>query len=230
MAKRKSQAAEEITVQEVSAAPAKPFWEQNPKIVLYAVGAIVAALGIWWMYKTVVLAPKQKEAVASMWHAQQQFERDSFQLALDNPGGGFDGFVALADKYSGTPAGNTANYYAGVCYLHIGDFDNAIKYLGDFSAEGELMPAMKYGTLGDCYAEKGDFNKALDYYEKAADATKNNLLAGYYLKKLGMLYDNQGNKEAALKAFERLRRDYPDPASPDWRDVEKYIYRDGGGK
>lgn len=230
MAKRKSQAAEEITVQEVKSAPARPFWEQNPKIILYAVGAIVVALGIWWLYKSMVLAPKQKEAVAAMWHAQQQFERDSFDLSLNNPGGGFDGFAALADKYSGTPAGNTARYYAGVCYLHLGDFDNAIKYLDDFSAEGDLMPAMKYGTLGDCYSEKGDFSKALDYYDKAAGATKNGLLAGYYLKKLGMLYENQGNKEAALKAFERLRRDFPDPASPDWRDVEKYIYRAGGGK
>ena len=230
MAKRKSQAAEEITVQEVNAAPARPFWEQNPKLILYALGAIVVALGGWWLYKTLVVAPKQKEAVAAMWHAQQQFERDSFQLALNNPGGGFDGFVALADKFSGTPAGNTANYYAGVCYLHLGDFDNAIKYLDDFSPEGDLMPAMKYGTLGDCYSEKGDFNKALDYYEKAADATKNDLIAGYYLKKLGLLNEIQGNKEAALKAFERLRRDFPNPASPDWRDVEKYIYRAGGGK
>lgn len=231
MAKRKaSSAAEETTVEEINVAPARPFWEQNPKIILYAVGAVVVLLGGWWLYKSLIIAPKQVEAVAATWHAQRQFERDSFQLALDNPGGGFDGFVALADKYSGTPAGNTANYYAGVCYLHLGDFDNAIKYLDDYSAEGDLMPAMKYGTLGDCYSEKGDFGKALDYYEKAADATKNDLLAGYYLKKLGLLNENQGNKEAAEKAFERLRRDFPNPASSDWREVEKYIYRAGAGK
>lgn len=231
MAKRKAaQAAEEITVQEVTSAPARPIWEQYPNLILYAVGAIVLALGGWWLYKNMIVAPKQKEAVAAMWHAQQQFERDSFRLALENPGGGFDGFLTLADKFGGTPAGNSANYYAGICYLQLGDFDNAIKYLDDFDPDGELMPAMKYGVLGDCYSEKEDFGKALDYYEKAADATKNDLLAGYYLKKLGLLHERQGNKDAALKAYERLRRDFPNPASADWREVEKYIYRAGGGK
>lgn len=230
MAKRKVSQAEETTVQEVNAAPARPFWEQNPNLILYAVGAIVLALGGWWLYNNMIMAPKQKEAVASMWHAQQQFERDSFRLALDNPGGGFDGFAALADKYSGTPAGNSANYYAGICNLRLGDFDSAIKYLEDFDPEGDLLPAMKYGVLGDCYSEKEDYGKALDLYEKAADATKNDVLAAYFLKKLGMLNDYQGNKEAANKAYERLRRDFPNQASAEWRDIEKYIYRNGGGK
>ncbi|HRI58893.1 MAG TPA: tetratricopeptide repeat protein [Saprospiraceae bacterium] len=231
MAKRKvSQEVEEITVQEVNAGSAQSILERFPNLLMYVVGAIVLAIGGWWLYKSMIVAPKQKEAVAAMWHAQQQFERDSFRLALENPGGGFDGFLTLADKFSGTPAGNSANYYAGVCYLQMGDFDNAINYLEKFDGEGDLLPAMKYGMLGDAYSEKGDNDKALSYYEKAADATKNDLLAGYYLKKLGMLNDYQGNKEAAVKAYQRLHRDFPNQASQDWRDVEKYIYRAGAGK
>lgn len=231
MAKRKvSQAVDETIVQEVSAASAQPIWEKYPNLLAYALGAVVLAFGGWWLYKSMIVAPKQKEAVAAMWHAQRQFERDSFRLALENPGGGFDGFIALADKFSGTPAGSSANYYAGACYLQMGDFDNAIKYLEDSSPEGDLLPAMRYGMLGDCYSEKEDFGKALDYYEKAADATKNDLIAAYYLKKLGMLYEHQGNKESAVKAYERLRRDFPNQNSQDWREVEKYIYRAGAGK
>lgn len=231
MAKRKvSQEVEEITVQEVGAASAHPIWDRYPNILLYAFGAVVLAVGGWWLYKNMIVAPKQNEAVAAMWHAQQQFERDSFRLALENPGGGFDGFLALADKFSGTPAGNSANYYAGICYLQMGDFDNAINYLEKFDGEGDLLPAMKYGALGDAFSEKGDYGKAIGYYEDAVDATKNDLLAGYYLKKLGMLNDYQGNKEAALKAYQRLHRDFPNPTSQDWREVEKYIYRAGAGK
>ncbi len=231
MAKRKvSPTAEELVVQEVSAAPAQPIWDKYPNLIPYILGAIVLAVGGWWLYKSMIVAPKQKEAVSAMWHAQQQFDRDSFKLALENPGGGFDGFVSIADKFSGTPAGNSANYYAGICYLQMGDFDNAIQYLEDYSPEGELLPAMKYGALGDCYSEKEDYGKALDFYEKAADATKNDLLATYYLKKLGMLNEYQGNKEAAVKAYERIRRDFPNQSSQDWREIEKYIYRAGGGK
>ena len=231
MAKRKvSPTAEELVVQEVSAAPAQPIWDKYPNLIPYILGAIAVAVGGWWLYKSMIVAPKQKEAVAAMWHAHQQFDRDSFKLALENPGGGFDGFISLADKFSGTPAGNSASYYAGICYLQMGDFDNAIKYLEDYSPEGDLLPAMKYGALGDCYSEKEDYGKALDFYEKAADATKNDLLATYYLKKLGMLNEYQGNKEAAVKAYERIRRDFPNQSSQDWREIEKYIYRAGGGK
>jgi tetratricopeptide (TPR) repeat protein len=231
MAKRKvAPAAEETVVQEVSAAPARPIWEKYPNLLVYVVIGIGVAVAGWWLYKTMIVAPKQKEAVAAMWHAQQQFERDSFKLALENPGGGFDGFLTLADKFSGTPAGNTAHYYAGICYLQMGDMDNAINHLEDFDPESDLLSAMKYGVLGDCYSEKEDYDKAIDLYEKASNATKNNLIAGYYLKKLGMLNEYRGNKDAALKAYTRLHRDFPNPSSQDWREVEKYIYRLGGGK
>jgi tetratricopeptide (TPR) repeat protein len=231
MAKRKeAQTAEETVAQEVSKAPSQPIWEKHPNLLVYVVIGIGVAVGAWWFYKSVIIAPKQKEAVAAIWHAQQQFERDSFKLALENPGGGFDGFLAIIDKFGGTPAANTANYYAGICYLQMGDMDNAIKYLEDFSPEGDILPAMKYGVLGDCYSEKENYDEALGLYEKAADATKNDLLAGYFLKKLGMLNEYCGNKDAALKAYTRLQRDFPNTSSQDWREVEKYIYRLGGGK
>ena len=230
MAKRKSDQIEIVEVEQAPGAPySTPIWEQYPNLLLYAVAAIALAVAGWLLYKEMIVKPKQVEAVSAMWQAEQQFGLDSFQLALNDPGGGFDGFLALADKFSGTPAGNMAHYYAGVCYLQSGSFDEAISQMEDFSADGELLPALKYGVMGDCYAEKEDFGKALDLYEKAADATKNDLLGMYYLKKLGMLNEKQGNKDAALEAYERIRRDYANQNSGDWRDIEKYIYRAGGG-
>lgn len=230
MAKRKSDQIEVVEVEQVSASSyAAPFWEKYPNLLLYVIAAIALGVAGWWMYKEMIVKPKQEEAVAAMWQAEQQFSRDSFQLALNDPGGGFDGFLTLADKFSGTPAGNMAHYYAGICYLQSGDFDNALDQMESFDAPGDLMPAMKYGVIGDCYAEKEDFEKALDYYEEAADATENDLLMMYYLKKLGMLNEKLGNKEAAIKAFERIRVDVANPESGDWRDVEKYIYRIQGG-
>jgi tetratricopeptide (TPR) repeat protein len=160
-----------------------------------------------------------------MWQAEQQFGRDSFQLALDNPGGGYEGFAALADKYGASKAGNACKYYAAICNLQTGKFDEAISYMEKFDAAGEILPAIKYGVLGDCYSEKQDFAKALDYYEKAADAAGVDVVAIYYLKKLGMLNEHEGKKDAAYKAYERIRRDYPNPQISDWRDIDKYIYR-----
>lgn len=229
MAKRKTSKADDaqVEVQEVTAA--RPFWETNQNLLLYGIGGIALIVLGWWGYKTLVVEPQQKEAVNVMWQAQLQFERDSFQQALENPGGGYDGFLAIIDKYGSTDAGNVSNYYAGICYLQMGDYDNAIKYLEAFDADGDLLPIMKNGVLGDCYSEKKDYDKALQYYEKASNAGNHNQLAGFYLKKLGLLNDYQGNKEAALAAYERLRKDFADQTSNDWREIEKYIYRNGGG-
>lgn len=221
-----------VPVQEVASAPFnfQSFLDQNQNLILYALGGIALLFLGWWGYKKMIVEPKQREAVAAMWQAEQMFERDSFKLALENPGGGFDGFQVLADRFSGTAAGSTAAYCAGICCLQTGDFDNAIKYLNDCSPASDLMAAVRNGALGDAYAEKKDFGKALDYYEKAANASDNDVLATYYLKKLGMLNEYQGNKAAAVKAYERIRMDYPNQQSQDWREIEKYIYRAGAGK
>lgn len=228
MAKRKSDLSETIEIQEVTSSPrtpSVPIWEKNPKLVIYALGAVAVLVVGWLLYKNLVVAPQQKEALSAMWQAEQQFGRDSFQLALENPGGGFEGFAALADKYSSTKAGNLCNYYAAVCNLHTGNFDGVIQYMDKFDADGEVLPALKYGILGDAYSEKQDFAKALSYYEKAANASKVDVIAVYYLKKLGMLNEHEGNKDAAFKAYERIRRDFPNPSVSDWRDIEKYIAR-----
>ncbi len=225
MAKRKvSPIVDETPVQEVYA-PTQALFQKYQMPLLYVLGGIVVVALCYWGYKALVVAPKQQEAVAAMWHAQAMFEQDSFRMALENPGGGFDGFQALADKYSGTPAGSTAGYYAGICYLHLGDFDNAITYLDKSSPDGSLLPAMRYGALGDAYSEKKDYGNALKYYDKAVDASDNEVLASYFLKKYAMLNEHEGNKEEALKAYERIRTDYPNQTSQDWREVEKYIYR-----
>jgi len=231
MAKRKADQAEAVVVNQTQeTSNSAPFWETYQKQLMYGAGAIVAVALLYFGYKNLIVEPKQKEAVAAMWKAQQMFERDSFTQALNSPALEADGFLAIIDKYGSTPAGNSAKYYAAVCYLQTGDFDNAIKYMEDYSAEGDILPTMKYGILGDCYSEKQDFAKAISMYEKAADATDNETVVPVYLKKLGLLNEKQGNKEAAVKAFERIRSEFPNQNSADWREVEKYIYRNGGGK
>jgi tetratricopeptide (TPR) repeat protein len=228
MAKRKAAPSAdgiEVDVREITGAPAQPFWEKNQKLLTYFIGGLLVLVAAYWGYKILVAGPQEKEAQDAMWQAQVQFDRDSFKLALENPGAGYEGFLALADKYSSTNAGNAAKYYCGVCYLHMGDYDNAITYLEKFSPDGSLLPVMKYGVMGDCYSEKGDFDKAIKMYEKAADQGENKLLSAHYLKKAGMLNEFQGNKAAAKADYERVKLEFVNTTSPDWRDIDKYISR-----
>lgn len=210
---------------------ATDFFERNRLYVLIGIGALVLIVGGWFAYNQFYKVPKQKEAVEQMFQAQYQFERDSFQLALINPGGGYLGFLDIIDNYGGTPAANAAKYYAGVSYLHIGqqrnnankEFEAAISYLKDFNAKGDVMPIMKNGALGDAYSELQDFGQAMSYYKKAVSAGDNELLTPYYLKKVGMLNEKNGDPKAALDAYQRIKNEYP--TSNAATDIDKYIAR-----
>lgn len=215
---------EEVLVDIVEAREtAQDFMERNQKTIFGVLTALVVLVGGWFGYNNFYKKPRQTKAVEQMYQAQFQFERDSFALALTNPGGGYPGFLDIIDQYGATPAGNLANYYAGVSYLNLGQFDAAISYLEDFKPDGEVLPIMKYGALGDAWSEKGDFEKALRFYKKAIAEEKNELLTPYYHKKAAMLNEKLGNYAEALKHYQAIKNEFP--KSPDGRDIDKYIVR-----
>jgi tetratricopeptide (TPR) repeat protein len=153
--------------------------------------------------------------------AEQYFERDSFNLAL-NGDGNYPGFLKVMSEYSGTKAANNAKYYSGVCYMHLQDFDNAIRQLEDFSSDDPMLLPVSTGLIGDAYMEKGMTDKAENYYKKAvSQAEKNTLIAPLYLQKLGVLYEKAQKLQDALTVYERIKSEYP--SSNEGRNAEKYI-------
>ncbi len=185
------------------------WFEKNKKLILGLISVLVLLTAVFLFYKFFIKAPKEKEAKAAIFKAEQQFARDSFALALENPGGGYDGLLDVIDNYSGTPTANLAKLYAGISYLNLGRFDDAISYLNSHSGKGTYSPILKNGTLGDAFSEKGDFDKALSSYERATNSSEDALLTPYYLYKLGLLAKKQGNNSKALSAFNRIKDKYP---------------------
>lgn len=200
---------------------AEDYFERNQKPIMVGAIVLVLLVGGYLAYQNLYKKPRQAEAVEQMAEAEFQFSRDSFALALANPGGGFPGFADIVKNYGGTDAGNAALYYAGISTLNMGQFDAAISYLEDFDAEGELMPIMKQGALGDAWSEKGELDKGLSFYNKAVSAGDNELLTPYYLKKVAMLNQKMGNNEAAIQAWERIESEYP--TSNEAREAPKYL-------
>ncbi len=202
---------------------AADFWAKNGKMISIIGGGLALLIGGWLAYKYLVTGPNQKAAVEGMWQAQQMFEKDSFQLALDGPGGGAAGFLQIIDENGSSPAGNAAKYYAGISYLQLGNFDKAIEYLEDCSASGEILPIMRAGALGDAYSEKGEASKATNFYEKAISAGDNEVLTAIYMKKLAMFNEKNGDLASAKKLYEQIKAKYP--TSPVAADIERYIIR-----
>jgi|AntRauTorckE5430_2_1112549.scaffolds.fasta_scaffold02245_2 tetratricopeptide (TPR) repeat protein len=198
------------------------FFEKNRNTIVYGAILVAALIAAYFVYQTFVKLPAEKNAMEAMQQAQVQFERDSFNLALVAPGQGGMGFVGIIEEYGSTKAGNLANYYAAVSYLNIGKYEAALDYAKSFDADGSLLPAMKYGIIGDAESELNNMDAALTAYRSAVDAAGDNFVTGgYYLNKLGLLLRSQGKNEEALKAFRRLKVEYGQ--SPEAATADKYI-------
>ena len=199
---------------------AQDFFEKHQNLILGLIVGGVLLLGAYLAYSFGYKAPKEAAAMEAIYKAQEQFAQDSFILALENPGGGFEGFLDIIDNYGGTKAGNLAKYYAGVSYLNLGRAEDAISYLESYSANDDITPIMKAGALGDAYAELDNLDKALGLYKTAANTDDNDFLTPYYLYKYGILNKVKGNNTEAVSAFERIKNNYPN--SNEASEAERY--------
>lgn len=188
---------------------------KNQKYILIILGAIALLTVGYVVYQKFVAEPKETEAANEMFVAQQNFQQaidgvasDSlFNLALNGADGKL-GFIQIAEQYSGTDAGNLANYYAGVSFLHIGKYVDAIKYLDEFKADSKMLDALAKGAIGDAFAQRNQLKEAAEYYVKAADVEENEFTRPRFLLKAGQVQLALGNKADALKNFTEIKEKY----------------------
>ncbi len=197
------------------------YHKYKKQINMAVIAVVVIALG-YIAFTKFYLAPKEKEAQAAMFQAQNWFEKDSFDLAL-NGQGDVMGFVALGDEFGLTKAGNLAHYYAGVCFMRKGEFQNAIDQLDKFSTENELVGPLATGLKGDAYVELKDIEKGAKLYMKAAGMSKNKLTSPIFLKKAGLAYEELKEYDDAVSAYSKLKNDFSE--AQEAQDIDKYIAR-----
>ena len=196
------------------------YIEENKKSLTIIVVVIILVVGGYMLYSRVLLGPKEIEAQSQIFRAEQYFEQDSFRLALEGDGDAL-GFIDIIDEYGITKTANLANYYAGISYLRLGEFENAIEYLKHFDSSDKLVSVIALGALGDAYVELGDYDEAISFFEKAANKNKNEFTSAIYLKKAGLAYEAIENYSKAISAYEKIKTLYPE--SDEARDIDKFI-------
>lgn len=225
MAKKIDKTEEKIAAVEVALDKSEQFLERNKNILFYVIlGLLVVVLG-YFGYKKFIKGPKEIEAQAKMFVAEQYFEKDSLKLAINGDGTNY-GFSQIVDEFGSTKSGNLAKYYLGICYLKTGEFQLAIDNLEDFDADDHIVAPMALGGIGDAYMELGNNDKAIEYYQKAAEKNSNNFTAPLFLMKAGMTYDIMGNYAKAIEMYEKIKKEHF--KSFEARDIDKYIARDKG--
>jgi len=201
------------------------FWSKYNKLITYSLTIVVLLTAGFFGYRYFVQEPNEKKAADAMFHAEDYYRVDSARLALngDNINAGF---IKIISKYGGTRAANLANFYAGSCYLKLDDYNNAIKYLKQYSTSVSQLQARTYGLLGDAYSELKKNEEAVEAYKKAGTLfEKDDLLSPEYLFRAGYLYESMGKTKDAIEMYQIIKDKYP--ATQRGYDIDRYLARLG---
>lgn len=224
-----STTAEVFNTLDETASKSEQFIIKHQKVIFGTLAAVVVLILGYLAYQKYVQAPNEKEAADELAFPKAYFEDASvntvaadslYTLAIEGADGKY-GFVDIASEYSGTKAGNLANYYAGISFLKLKNYQEAIEYLEKFSSNDELLAPVAKGAIGDAFADINQFDDALDYYLKAANLRDNNFSTPLFLFKAGNIALEIGDNSKALEVFNRIKKDYPDSAEA--KNIDIYI-------
>ena len=198
------------------------FIESHLKTILYVIGGIVVVVLAFVGIKKFVASPRSAESQEQIFTAQNYFSKDSFDLALNGDGNSL-GFLDIIDEYGSTKAGKLSKYYAGICYLHLGEYDNAIDYLKKFKTDDMLLAPLAKSAIGDAYVELNQLNKAISAYKDALAISENEFTTPTITIKLALALEADGNKAEAISVLEAIKNKYPN--NTETMTIEKNIAR-----
>ena len=201
---------------------AKDFWTRNSKVILGTGTVLLLLVAGFYYYRHYVVRPKEEKAWDVMFKAEEYFRTDSFNLALNGDGQNL-GFLKVIDRYESTDAGSLARFYAGACYIRLGDNENGAKELEKFSTSSKPLQQKAYKLLGDAYGDLGKNADALENYKKAAHHFEYDKVAS-----AAALYDAayladkvMNNQKEAVALYTELKEKFPTQASG--LDVDKQL-------
>jgi len=197
------------------------FLEKNYKSLLIALGIIVVLVGFFWLGR-MYISGRNEEAQSQMYQAERYLEMDSLDLAL-NGDGNYLGFLDISKDYKFTNSGNLALYSAGICYLRLGQYEDALECMKKYSKKDKVLGSQAIGASGDAYVELGETDKGVDKYLEAAEYADNSFSTPLFLMKAAEIYELEGRYSDALSIYERIRDEYPE--STEGLSIQKYIAR-----
>ena len=223
-----STTAEVFNTLDETASKSEQWIEKNSKPLFYGLVIIAVVILGYLGYNKYIVEPTEKEAANELAFPRKHFNQantlsvgiDSLlTLGLDGADGKY-GFLDIASIYGNTKAGNLANYYAGISYLKMKQYDKAIEHLNKFSSDDLGIGPVAIGAIGDAFADIEQFSDAIDYYVQASKV-ENDFTSPLFLYKAAQLSMHLKEFDNAQKYFTKIKDDYP--ASLQAGDIDKYI-------
>lgn len=222
-----STTAEVFQTLDQSASKTEAWVQKNQNYILGAIGAIALGVLGYLGYNEFIQKPKEASAANELFYPQQYFDqaltdevaKDSlFGLALNGAEGKY-GFLDIIEEYQGTKAANLAHYSAGMTYLNLQQYDEAVAHLENFSSDDAVLGAMAKGGIGDAFSQLNQPEDALDYYEKAIAHSSNDYTTPRFLYKAGVIALDLNQKEKARSFFQRIKDEFADSQEANGIDV-----------
>lgn len=209
------------------------FFEKYKKAIIIALIAIVVIIVGAFLYKAYVAEPREEKASTELAKGQEYFNAEQFDKALKGDGAGFSGLLNVINNYGSTDAANLANLYAGLCYANLNKWNEAVKYLDEYSpADDAMVSPAAVAALGNAYAHVNQLDKAITNLQKAADMADNeakddanNSLSPTFRLQAGILLESQGKKDDALKTYQDIKKKYVNSGLVQSQEIDKYIER-----
>lgn len=224
-----STTAEVFNTLDETASKSEQWIEKNSKVLFSALVSIVVIFLAFLGYNKYITEPNELEASNELAFPRKYFDEaatagsgiDSLlNLGLEGADGRY-GFLDIAESFSGTDAGNLANYYAGVSYLQLKDYENAIAYLSKFDSDDEMLGPVSLGAIGDAFSDIDQQKDALEYYEKAANKRNNEFTTPLFLYKAGQTAMLLEDYSKAEELFTKIKKSYS--KSDQGKDIDKFI-------
>lgn len=198
---------------------AASYFNENKTPILAIIIGIVVVIGALVGYNF-YSANQEKAAQELLATAEGYFNQSDYEKALN--GDTFEltyGFLAIANDFSGTEAGNLAIYYAAVSSFKLGNTEDALVHLSKYNAPEGILGVSAIGFHANLLAANGSLEKSAETYLKAANWDENDSTTPFNLLKAAETYYELGNYEKASELADQILEEYP--SSADVVDTEK---------
>ena len=199
--------------------------------IIIFIGLITISVLGYLGYLSYIFEPSKNEASSELNQSQYYFnlalnETDSpavsdslFLLALEG-GEGRYGFLDIISNYSGTPAAEIAEYSAGMIYIKLKNYKQAIHHLKKFNSKDILLSSIALGSIGDSYLNLNKPKLSLEYYEKAFSLNSNDFSTPKYLFKAAIVSNSLNLNKKALNYFKRIVNEFPNSSNKKLADIQ----------
>ena len=149
---------------------------------------------------------RNQKAAELLGKARVELESGEFQAATM-------GLQSILRSYAGTRAAQEALYLLGNSHYYSRDYDQALRhfqdYVSKYSKADPLLLSGAYSGIGDCYMQQEVYDRAAEFYLKAAEKNLDDFIIPIYLLSAARAYSYANQLDKAKETYERIILKYP---------------------